>query len=408
MKRGLTKSTGANAESTVVASVENRKPRHREVFDTLLGEIASGRFRPGDRLPTEAELAKTFSASRNTVARAMRDLKGKGLLHRYRGGGTRIARQDGHRIALFTPFAQVASDLGFIGGQIHTHLSDLASKRGDDLRLQFVRSNHDNLLDEMMGAVDELIERGVSGVFYYPVELPQETAHYNALVVEKIRAAGLALVLVDRDIVAYPHRSTLPLVTYDNRRGGYMLTDHLIRRGCKRIVFVGIPFVSSAVSERMRGYFDALEDNGLPRDRLMIRKANLGDLDAAFCKSIIDELKPDGIICKMDHYAALVGRHLAEMGLKVGQDVKLAGFDDQPIAEMMHVPLTTVRFPVEPFSLVCYERMLRQVADPTAEDPGLTLIDAELVVRASTGIDVQSQDTRAPLLGESIPAGITS
>src|SRR6059036_707482 len=86
---------------------EIRKPRHLEVFETLLGDIASGRFQPGDRLPTEAELAKTFSASRSTISRAMRDLKGRGLLHRQRGGGTRIAaRRDSKQIALFTPWAQ--------------------------------------------------------------------------------------------------------------------------------------------------------------------------------------------------------------------------------------------------------------------------------------------------------------
>src|SRR2546423_5203701 len=104
------------------AAAEVRKPRHRHVFETLLGEITSGRFQPGDRLPTETELAKTFSASRPTVARAMRDLKSRGLLNRQRGGGTHITRQESKRIALFTPFAQTAADLGFIGGQIHAHL----------------------------------------------------------------------------------------------------------------------------------------------------------------------------------------------------------------------------------------------------------------------------------------------
>src|SRR3954469_15575016 len=106
-----------------LAPAELRRPRHREVFETLLGDIASGRFQPGDRLPTETELAKTFSASRSTVARAMRDLKRRGLLHRQRGGGTHIARQDGKRIALFTPFAQSAAGLGYIGVQTHPDAS---------------------------------------------------------------------------------------------------------------------------------------------------------------------------------------------------------------------------------------------------------------------------------------------
>src|ERR1700733_10860785 len=135
-RRALT--TGVIKLSTGGIS-QTQKPRHREVFDTLLGEIASGRFQPGDRLPTEAELAKTFSASRSTVARAMRELKGRGLLNRQRGGGTHIARpQESKRIALFTPFAQTAAGLGFIGGQIHSHLSELASRRTDHLRLQLI------------------------------------------------------------------------------------------------------------------------------------------------------------------------------------------------------------------------------------------------------------------------------
>ncbi len=379
---------GATASESPLASAEVRKPRHREVFDTLLGEIASGRFRPGDRLPTEAELAKTFSASRTTIARAMRDLKGRGLLNRQRGGGTRIARQEnGNRIALFAPFTQAPVNLGFIGGQIHMHLSDLASQRGDDLRLQFIGRRDGSLLDQLLWACDELIEKGVNGVFYYPLELPAETMHYNQLVVDKLRAAGQAVVLVDRDIVSFPQRSQLALVSYDNRRGGFLVTDHMISRGCKRIVFIGIPYVSSAASDRMRGYCDAFDYHGMHVDRSLIRQAHGEELiNSTVVKQIVEETKPDAIICKMDHFAAFVGRHLVSMGLKIGEDILLAGFDDQPIAEMLPVPLTTVRFPVDPFAQVCYERLLKQMASPMKPDPGLTLIDVELVVRASTGV----------------------
>jgi GntR family transcriptional regulator of arabinose operon len=381
--------TGGLLEVSNGGIAETRKPRHREVFDTLLGEIASGRFQPGDRLPTEAELAKTFSASRSTIARAMRELKGRGLLNRQRGGGTHIARpQEGKRIALFTPFAQSAADLGFIGGQIHAHLSELASRRADHLRLQLIarRADGSDPLETMLSAVRELVEKGVGGVFYYPVELPQGIAHYNQVVVDKLLSAGIAVLAVDRDIVSFPERSKLPLVTYDNRRGGYLVTEHLIRQGCKRIVFIGSPYVSSAASDRMRGYFDALEDQGLTPDRSLVRRAHLDELDGAFCRKLMEEAHPDAIICKMDHYAALVGRHLVGMGLAIGKDVKLAGFDDEPFAEMLPVPLTTIRFPSDPFAQVCYERLLAQMEQPMIPSPGQTLIDVELVVRQSSGV----------------------
>jgi GntR family transcriptional regulator of arabinose operon len=385
MARVPSTTSGDPTEAAVGLAAESRKPRHREVFETLLGDIASGRFQPGDRLPTEAELAKTFSASRSTIARAMRDLKGRGLLHRQRGGGTHIARQDGKRIALFTPFAQSAAGLGYIGGQIHAHLSEVASRRSDHLRLQLIGRTDGDPLDKMMAAAKALIEQGVAGVFYYPVELPQETSHYNQLVVDKLLSVNVAVLCVDRDIVSFPERSSLPLVSYDNRRGGYLVTDHLIKKGCKRIVFIGSPYVSSAASDRMRGYCDALEGNSLHVDRSLIRRKNLEDLDAAFCRELVEQAKPDAIVCKMDHYAALVGRHLVNMGLKIGSDVMLAGFDDEPFAEMLPVPLTTIRFPADPFAQVCYERLLAQMSDPSVPLPGQTLIDVELVVRESTG-----------------------
>ena len=363
---------------------ETRRPRHRQVFETILGDIAAGLFQPGDRLPTEAELAKTFSASRTTIARAMRDLKNKGLVNRQRGAGTHIATRQEKRIALFAPFTQSPADLGWIGGQIHAHLSELAAQRRDHLRLQIVGRTGENRLEQMMIAARALIDEGVAGVFYYPVELPRDEAHYNKLVVDKLLSAGIAVICVDRDIVAFPDRSKLALVTYDNRRAGYLITEHLIKQGRRRIAFIGSPFVSSAASDRMRGYCDALEASGLTVDQSMIRPATLEDLDAAFSQSLMNECKPDAVVCKMDHYAALVGRHLMGMGLTIGKDILLAGFDDDPLARLLPVPLTTIRFVADPFAKTCYDRLMAQMADPSEPLPGMTLIDVELIVREST------------------------
>jgi DNA-binding LacI/PurR family transcriptional regulator len=311
-------------------------------------------------------------------------LKSRGLLNRQRGGGTHITRNQGKRIALFTPFTQSAADLGFIGGQIHAHLSELAAHRGDHLRLQVIGRMSGNRLEQMMAGARALIDQGVEGVFYYSAELPAAEVHYNQLVVDRLIAAGMAVIAVDRDVVAFPERSKLPVVTYDNQRGGYLITAHLIKQGCKRIAFIGSPFVSSAAGARLRGYREALEDNGLVVDTSLIRPATLDDLDAEFCRSLMSSGKVDAILCKMDHYAALMSRHLVAMGLTIGKDVLLAGFDDEPFAGLLTVPLTTIRFPADPFVEACYERLAAQMANPAVPLGGTTLIDVELVVREST------------------------
>jgi DNA-binding transcriptional MocR family regulator len=64
--------------------------KHAHVFATLRREIQSGRWRVGDRLPSEAELVRRFGHSRITVGRALRDLQVEGLIERRAGSGTYV------------------------------------------------------------------------------------------------------------------------------------------------------------------------------------------------------------------------------------------------------------------------------------------------------------------------------
>src|SRR5271165_2016689 len=65
-------------------------PKHRQIFDSLLGAIQSGASKAGDRLPSEAELGKTFQASRITIAKAVNELQRLGLVSRRAGAGTYV------------------------------------------------------------------------------------------------------------------------------------------------------------------------------------------------------------------------------------------------------------------------------------------------------------------------------
>src|SRR5208337_4734427 len=64
--------------------------KHRRVFEYLHSNIQSGNLKPGDRLPSEAELGKLFDASRITVAKAVLDLQRMGLVTRRPGAGTHV------------------------------------------------------------------------------------------------------------------------------------------------------------------------------------------------------------------------------------------------------------------------------------------------------------------------------
>ncbi|MGH7465222.1 MAG: GntR family transcriptional regulator, partial [Longimicrobiales bacterium] len=65
-------------------------PKHRQIYRALERDIGAGRWQPGERLPSEAELVRTFGASRITVGRAVRDLQAAGLVERRAGSGTYV------------------------------------------------------------------------------------------------------------------------------------------------------------------------------------------------------------------------------------------------------------------------------------------------------------------------------
>ncbi|WP_417209174.1 phosphonate metabolism transcriptional regulator PhnF [Antarctobacter sp.] len=61
------------------------------ILDSLTGDIATGRYRPGDKLPTEAELSARFGVNRHTVRRALQAMAERGLVHARRGAGVFVA-----------------------------------------------------------------------------------------------------------------------------------------------------------------------------------------------------------------------------------------------------------------------------------------------------------------------------
>ena len=137
-----------------------------------------------------------------------------------------------------------SSELGYVEGLIQRHLVDLACGRLANLHVQCLRPRDGRSVREsMLQAAERLVQRKISGCLYYPAELSPNEMDCNRKVLTAHPAAGIKVVLVDRDIEAYPQRSEFTRIGYDNRRGGTLVTSHLIATGCRRIAFVGIPSV---------------------------------------------------------------------------------------------------------------------------------------------------------------------
>jgi GntR family transcriptional regulator of arabinose operon len=359
-----------------------RKTKHRQVFEHVLADIESGRLKEGDRLPSEAELVREFASSRPTVARALRDLQNLGLVERKVGSGTYVRKSrkpaDSWRFGLLIPglgsteiFEPICGQLARLAQKHHHTLlwGDFGDKRGEA---------NPTLIEQVCTSY---IKQTVAGVFFAPLELTEDKDRINQSVIAALAAAGIPIVLLDRDIVAFPQRSRFDLVGIDNRRAGFLITDHLIGLGCKRADFLARPDSAPTVMLRIAGYREALLSAGIHPDPQWIHSGEPTD------ERFVERIVADGaiaVICANDLTAANLMRTLDALGCPVPQKMRVVGFDDVRYAELLRPSLTTIHQPCVDIGTIAMQVMLERIENPSFP-PRDILAQPTLIVRQSCG-----------------------
>ena len=368
----------------------------------MLRRIEEGKLRPGDRVPSESEFMRQYNVSRGTVTRALRDLEVTGVVNRRRGSGTFVrdpgrdadtrgkAMMNGDsplHLAIFTPWTTTEKEAGAFHIALHHGISRVCSDHRATLTLQCLSSVGETQRERLINATRTLIDRRPKVVLYCGLELPHDEMQLNMEVMDLLSEAGIDIVVIDRDVVPYPERSRFTWVSYDNRRGSALLVSHLHRQGYRRIAFVSIGNDSTAVFERQAGYFDGLRLCGhdLTDDRVVVAGESV---DEELADRVL-ATKPDAVICKDTAYAARLSLLLGRRGLQIGRDIGMAGYDDDPVASMLPVPLTVVRQPIAPFAAAAFRMasLISSEKDHAMVAGSRIVIPTELVLRDSTRRD---------------------
>jgi GntR family transcriptional regulator of arabinose operon len=363
-----------------MAKASGAAPKYQQVYSALRRDIQSGRLAKGDRLPSEADLVRLFGASRITVGRAVRDLQAAGLVERRPGAGTFVKMPqaagglsfgllipDLGETEIFEPICQgmMASPLAEEHALIWGSLSGPGAREDDAWRL-----------------CRQYIDRRVSGVFFAPLEMTPGKDGVNEQIARALDAARIPVVLLDRTVVPYPQRGHHDLIGIDNRRAGYVITEHLVQLGARRLAFVAPPHAAATVDARAAGYREALYAAGAPVDPALVQR--IDPEDGEVVKRLMESRQPDAIVCANDRTAARIMRTLLGLGYKVPADVRMVGIDDADFAELLPVPLTTLRQPSRQIGDVALAAMLQRIARrdlPTRD----ILLHCELIVRESSG-----------------------
>lgn len=239
--------------------------------------------------------------------------------------------------------------------------------------LLFITDNQNS--DDLIG---ELLQYNVDGIVLGATTLSSSLA-------QRCADASIPVVLFNR-VMAEGGVNTVSSVRSDNVGGGREVARHLVAAGHRRIAFIAGSEDSSTNLERERGFREGLAECGMRIYARAIGNYNFEQSQQATRDLFAANVdRPDAVFVASDHMAFAVMDTLRfELGLRIPEDVSVAGYDNVPQASWESYDLTTVEQAVDPMvdaTVGLLQNYLRdQIISPPSEN---VIVPAHLVIRNS-------------------------
>ncbi|OQY22823.1 MAG: hypothetical protein B6I34_05345 [Anaerolineaceae bacterium 4572_32.1] len=211
------------------------------------------------------------------------------------------------------------------------------------------------------------------------------SSRVGALYLDHLERIGVPVVLVNNHN-RQSGRYTFS-VSVDNQHGGHLATEHLIKRGHRRIGYVAGPANHSDDAERMAGYCQALDEAGILFDPTLVVSGN-GRLDGGerTLRTLAGLAEPvTAVFCYNDMTAIGLLSAARRAGISVPENLAVVGFDDIPLAAHVYPPLTSIAQPQRDMGRQAMNMALAlMVADDATAPFSDVVVKGRLVVRETT------------------------
>lgn len=359
--------------------MENKKQlKYSGLMEDLKKQILTGAIQPGEKLPSENELAAAYQVSRQTVRKALAILENDGYIYAEHGRGTFCSEQVRHvrpsmNIAVVTTYL---SD--YIFPRVIQGIDEVLTNHGYSIILKNTRNSRTRearILEELLQKdIDGMIiEPSKSQIYCRRMELYRKLDEYN---IPYVFIQGCFSQLKEK-----------PQVLMDDDKGGYMITKHLLELGHRKIIGV-FKADDSQGQDRHKGYVRALQEAGILYDPEKVIWFYTEDraIHPYECirRMAAEHQKMDAIVCYNDQIALEVMRALNEEGLRVPEDVSVTGYDNSYMANASGIKLTTIKHPQEKLGAMAAELLLDLIQNKeNSEKERRILVEPEIVYGAS-------------------------
>jgi LacI family transcriptional regulator len=223
-----------------------------------------------------------------------------------------------------------------------------------------------------------LAQRQVDGIV-----LASASASANSDLLHRLTARGVCLVMIDRD--DHPDIACDRVIT-DDEEVGYLATSHLLAVGRRAVAHVAGPPIVHA-GRRTAGYRRALAEAGVRVREDWIARGGFKEADGyrAMTRLLSARKRPNGVFAVNDPAAIGAIKAVWDAGLRVPEDVAVAGAGDIAHGDMLRVPLTTVTWPRNELGRRAAELLLERLDSKTGCPHKRVVVPPRLVVRDSSG-----------------------
>ena len=353
--------------------------KSEKILQEIYSDLQSGLLgAPDSRFLTTRELVSQKGISLKTAFRIIEKLRDSGVIRK-------VGRD--YRIVRVKPIQKQENRmlLGFVAtclespyfAKLACQAEELAHSIGASLII--ASSNYDFKTE--CERLQMFCRQGVAGVIICPwASTPQEESFYQTL--------DVPYVMLGR----CPETISCDAVLVDNQRAAQQMAEHLVQQGCREFAYIGQS--GKRNDKRLLGFRAGLLEHGILLDQENILRSDYHSAEKSrFEIQQLLERKHSGrlgIFCYHDLFATRTLNLCHELGIKVPEEVSVAGFDDLPVASEIYPSLTTISYPVNDMARIAFETLYTRIKFHTSGGGICRYLDSELVIRKSTVIQPKS------------------
>tara|TARA_B100001146_G_scaffold219756_1_gene227428 strand:- start:4565 stop:5590 length:1026 start_codon:yes stop_codon:yes gene_type:complete len=328
------------------------------------------------------DLAKRLGVSPATVSRSLNDHPSISL--KTKSKVMLAAEETGYRINKFASnlSLQKSNTIGVIVPKLN---SDFMSTVLSGIEKIANEAGYNLIISQSLESEEKekfntktLFESGVDALL---VSLANETKtydHFNTFTNRKI-----PLLFFDR-VINIPD---CPTIIIDNLRAGYDATKHLLDQGCRNIMHITHGLNRSAYHQRYVGYKKAMDEVTLfkKENLLVLDQFNSREIDSVIAKITASPEPIDGLFVTNDTFAVYCIKALLKAGYRIPDDIKIIGFNNDPVSEVINPELSTIEYPGYRMGVLAGQSILSHLnGSINIESADQILLKHQLIIRQSS------------------------